>query len=87
LALQFGCTVRELSDKLSVSELQEWIAYYSIDPFGSFRTDLNSAMVCKMLCSSKDAGIYDFMPFEEKQKPSQEDLSKQAYFQGMAESK
>lgn len=35
LALALGCTVGELSDRVSSSEIVEWMAYYNIEPWGS----------------------------------------------------
>lgn len=35
LALAFGCTVSELSDRVNSSEIVEWMAYYNIEPWGS----------------------------------------------------
>jgi hypothetical protein len=33
--LQFGCTVGELLDRISSRELTEWMAFDSLEPFGS----------------------------------------------------
>ncbi|WP_201571192.1 phage tail assembly protein T [Psychrobacter nivimaris] len=36
-------TVAELSAKLSNDELIEWMAYYSFDPWGGYRSDVQTA--------------------------------------------
>jgi hypothetical protein len=51
LALQMGRTVRELSDSLGADELVEWMAFYRIDPWGGYRTDLGAAMVASTLAN------------------------------------
>ena len=35
LALAIGCTVGELSDRVSSAEIVEWMAYYNLEPWGS----------------------------------------------------
>lgn len=35
LALALSCTVNELSDRVSSSEIVEWMAYYNLEPWGS----------------------------------------------------
>lgn len=56
-------------DEMPVSELQMWLAFDLLDPFGSFRTDLNTAFVCSALTMGKGK-IADFMPtFDSKKEP------------------
>ena len=38
-------TVRELENRLSSQELSEWMAYFSIEPFGSAREDYRAGLV------------------------------------------
>ena len=49
LALQFGCTVKELCDKISVKEFVEWMAFYKVEPWGDsingIRMAVNTAAV------------------------------------------
>lgn len=49
LALSFGCTVRELSLRMSLDELMEWVAFYELEPWGShingLRASVNTAAV------------------------------------------
>ena len=35
LALALGCTVSELSSRLSLKELVEWMSFYELEPWGS----------------------------------------------------
>lgn len=37
--MALGCTVRELSLRMSATEFSEWIAYSRIEPFGERRAD------------------------------------------------
>jgi hypothetical protein len=71
--LEQGTTVKELTDKLSMTELNEWIAYYKINPFGTYRKDLNTAYICMSIYGAagcKTAKISDFMPeFNHVEKP------------------
>lgn len=87
LALELGCTVSELSRRLSVSELLEWVAYYHLNPFGTWRGDLNAAYVCAALVGGK---IGDHMPdFTPHELPSTEQLADKlrAYFMQAAGAK
>ena len=34
MALGFGCTVKELKERLSYDEFLEWVAYFNIEPWG-----------------------------------------------------
>lgn len=78
--MKLGKTVAELRESMSSKELTEWIAYYDIDPFGSERSDLNSAIIAQTIANTNRGqnqapyDVKDFMPsFEEKQlTPDQE---------------
>lgn len=71
LALALGMTVREMLAKLDSKELSEWAAYYSIEPFGYFRSDLQSGVIastvanCNRTKSSRSFSPLDFMPIGE----------------------
>lgn len=64
---------------MSSTELTEWIAYYSIDPFGNYREDLRMGISASLAANiSRDSKRrpepftpQDFMPFIEKEKPNQ----------------
>jgi len=38
-------TVRQLENNLSSQELSEWMAYYSIEPFGPAREDYRAGLI------------------------------------------
>jgi len=38
-------TVRQLENSLSSQELSEWMAYYSIEPFGPAREDYRAGLI------------------------------------------
>ena len=64
-------TVRELLSRIDSKELTEWAAFYSIDPFGNVRSDIQSGIVastianCNRTKNSKTFKPIDFMPFGE----------------------
>ncbi|SIS08446.1 Protein of unknown function [Moraxella cuniculi DSM 21768] len=64
LALQLGCTVNKLSHRLDYDEYIEWMAYDSIDPFGGFRSDLQTAHIVYAQCGGGDAKLSDFLPID-----------------------
>jgi hypothetical protein len=47
--LALGCTVAELETTMSAAEYREWIAFYSIDPWGDQRADMRMARLAKTL--------------------------------------
>jgi len=71
LAILLGCTVKELLLRMSSSEIQEWKAYYSIEPFGTVRGDLQAARICEVVAASagdKNAALDKFvLRFEQPQ--------------------
>ena len=48
-------TVRELENRLSAQELSEWMAYFSIEPFGEARADYRAGLVASTIANC--AGI------------------------------
>lgn len=46
LAAHLGCTVGELLARCNSRELSEWMAYYSIEPFGQ---GMNSYMIASLM--------------------------------------
>ena len=44
-------TVREMLGRMSSAEFTEWVAYYSIEPFGEFRRDLQAGIVASTLAN------------------------------------
>ncbi len=78
-------TRRELLAKTSSRELQEWMAYAEIDPFGEERADLRAGIIASTIMNAiqafgdgnnKKFEPQDFMPeFEtRKEKKSTEEL-------------
>lgn len=70
--MALGCTVRELLARCTGAELTEWLAYYSLEPFGEERADLRAGIVASTIAranGSKSAKPSDFMPKFEEQDP------------------
>jgi len=69
-------TVRELLSRMDSRELAEWVAYYSIEPFGNFRSDLNCGIVASTIANcnrSKTSKVFkpmDFMPIGKHNEPN-----------------
>jgi len=66
LALSLGCTVKELSERIDSRELTEWIAYYSIEPFGNSVESYRDALTCATIAN---AGLLSSAPKLLKTKP------------------
>ncbi len=62
MALQLGCTVAELLDRISTHELDEWLAYYQLEPWGEERADLRAGIVAST--------IANFRPFRKRKSKS-----------------
>lgn len=71
LALQFGCTVKELCDKMSVKEFVEWMAFYQVEPWGDsingIRMAVNTAAVYNAGLMTSDPKRLRSNPFYPKQ--------------------
>ena len=70
-------SVRQLLQTMDSKELSEWAAYYSIEPFGHFRSsDLPAGIIastianCNRTKSSTAFSPKDFMPIGEHTKPT-----------------
>jgi len=67
-------TVAELLNRISSHELTEWMAFYSIEPFGDQRDDLRTGIITSTIAnvnrSSKQKPFtpVDFMPYVERPK-------------------
>jgi hypothetical protein len=59
-----GRTVGELLDSIDAAELQEWFAYYELDPWCTDRQDANAAMICSTIARVHGADLPPsaFMP-------------------------
>ena len=64
LAGHLSMTVGQLSAQLSEEELAEWIAYDSLDPIGSYRSDVQTALLAYMQSGSENATLDDFILFD-----------------------
>ena len=64
--------------RIDSRELSEWMAYYSIEPFGEWRADLRQAITSMVIANanrSKKQRTYkvkDFMPFDKPRKRKQQ---------------
>lgn len=74
-------TVAELLDRTDSKEISEWIAFYSIEPFGEERADLRSAIIASTMANmwrgkgQRAFTVKDFMPqFDPKPKQSIETM-------------
>lgn len=72
LALKLGRTVSELQDSMSSAEFGEWVAYYSLEPFGERHDDIRMGTLAALnanLNRSPGGRVYlpeDFMPWVRK---------------------
>jgi hypothetical protein len=78
-------TVAELLGRITSTEIAEWMAYYSIDPFGEIRGDMRSAMQCCLMANAwngdknKTFSMDDFMLIKESEsKPKESGFSGEA---------
>lgn len=62
-------TVRQLETHMEALELQEWMVYFSLEPWGSIREDYRAGMILSMLVNvnggkkgGKAAEPKDFFP-------------------------
>lgn len=67
LALQWGCSVRELLQRISSKELTEWMAFYNVEPFGEGQVALRSGIIASLIANIKrdtKKKITPFTPFD-----------------------
>ena len=74
-------TVAELLSRISSSELAEWQAFASIEPFGEFRADIRAAMIATTTANTwkgkgqRPSKITDFMlSFEPPREQTPEEI-------------
>jgi hypothetical protein len=73
-------TVRELLARIDSKELAEWMVYYSLDPFGNERGDLQAGIIASTVAnanSGKGRAFQpsDFMPYADgKQEQTANDM-------------
>lgn len=62
-------TVRELLSRIGSDEITEWMAFYQLEPFGDFRSDLRSGIMAATFANAHRAAHAppftpeNFMPF------------------------
>ena len=67
MALKLSRTVQELGDSLSCAELAEWIAFWSIEPFGDeYRQTGSICCTTALVNGNKFSKPEDFMPSSRK---------------------
>jgi hypothetical protein len=61
---------------MSARELMEWIAYDALEPIGETRADVRSAIIAATIANchrdhkKPPFQLHEFMPFQERPKPS-----------------
>lgn len=56
-------TVRELETRMEASELNEWMAYWSLEPWGQVQADYRAGLITSMVLNAQGAK-YKGRPFE-----------------------
>ena len=69
LAAKFGCTVKELLQRIDKDELIEWAAYNMIDPFTEDRADDRSAIIARVVAAGLLDGAYSLNDFRAVMEP------------------
>lgn len=77
-------TVTQIRATMPASELVEWLAYDQLDPIGSRRSDIQTALLAKMQSASETAKIDDFILFDLHPK-TDEELQQEQYERRVAE--
>ena len=85
--------MREAQERIDSREFAEWIAEYSIEPWGEVRTDLMLAQLCAIMVNAwrgkgvKAAKTIDFMPRFDKPQADKLTTSAQmaVFFQTMVQ--
>lgn len=80
LAGHLGCTVAELGERMSASELAEWMALMSVEPWGQARGDIQAATAAWAATApwAKDVSMSDFLPRYGEESRQQEMSPEQA---------
>tara|TARA_R110002110_G_scaffold166143_2_gene366673 strand:- start:33 stop:314 length:282 start_codon:yes stop_codon:yes gene_type:complete len=86
-------TVRELLCRIDSKELSEWASYFSMEPFGNTRSDIQAGIIASTIAncnrtksSQKLFNATDFMPIGEhnKTKPIEQEEKIKNIFKKMA---
>ena len=59
LALALGCTIKELSNRMTLDELIEWMAFYELEPWGD---NLNGIRIATNTAAVANAGFMNAAP-------------------------
>lgn len=57
LCLQFGCTLSEIRERLTVQELNQWYAFTELEQWGDARADARIAVMGSAVCGSMGAKV------------------------------
>lgn len=77
--MAMGRPVGELLASMTSREMAEWEAYDKIEPIGAIRADIHAALIAREVANNnpyrrKPTQLADFLPFQEKQIPTQTGL-------------
>jgi hypothetical protein len=80
LAGHLGMTVAELGERMTASELSEWIALMTVEPWGQARGDIQAATAAWAATApwAKDVSLADFLPRYGEESRQQELTPEQA---------
>jgi hypothetical protein len=89
------CSVREAQERIDSREFAEWIAEYSLEPWGEVRTDLMIAQLCAIMVNAwrgkqtKAVKAIDFMPRFDPRESNKLTTAAQiaVFFQSMVQAK
>jgi hypothetical protein len=92
LALELGMTVAALEEQMTGREMKSWKQFYSEQPFGSWRHNYHSAMLCSILWNvnagkGKGKSPDDFMFKTQEQKRQSTTQSTLGALQALAQRK
>lgn len=66
--------MRQILEEMEATEIDDWITYYSIEPWGDHRADIRNAILCNLIHNkdipkdkaSKRTKTQDWMVFSKK---------------------
>ncbi len=84
-------TVRQLETQIEARELNEWMAYFGLEPWGSVRADYRAGLQTAMLVNvnggrkgGKAASPQDFFPlYSQHSNRTQSNIEQMAKFAGL----
>ena len=91
LALALGMTVAELGQRMPSAELTEWMAFFSLEPWGTEVEDWRAALVASVIANvnrdPKKGKVFqptDFMPRYERPSVEEQSWEQQARLLALA---